>query len=184
MDVTGLAFLSRQHLMINTVGEKVWKEFVAGVAKRHAIFREPITQVTRIPVDQFLELNDEMLMRFYNNDPNAYWIFGEKSAEFALSNGPLKGVFKPKEYRRFYEFTPQVWKTYFLAGHVKAKVESDTTALLSEHELPVKHLYFELTVMGFVSGALKYLGALNSRHEKLKSQTKGDSEILYRFIAG
>jgi hypothetical protein len=183
MEVNGAAFISGQTLMISSVGERPWRELLARVSARHPVFASEITAVTRIPIEAFLDLHQSMLIDFFKNDPKIFWTFGERSAEHAITQGPLAGMFKPGEYRRFFEFAPAIWKVYYTAGRVAVKVESDTRAEISLLDLPVKHLYLELSVMGFIAGGLRALGALNPKIEKVKSFTRGDDSVVYRITA-
>ena len=45
-----------------------------------------------------------------------------------------------------------------------------------------QHLYFELAVMGFATGALRILKAPRPEPEKLKSFSQGHDEVVYRYF--
>lgn len=181
MEVKGVAFLARQQMMVQTQGEAAWGEFLAEFAKREPIFGQPIMPVTRLPVDAFLRLNEALVQRFFKGDQKVYWQFGVKSAEYALSQGHLRAMFAPGDYRRFMLFTPGIWKGYFTGGELQVKAEERHIDLhLSKVLRP--HAYFEDSVMGFASGGLTLLGAKRLQHEALKGFSKGDTEVLYRFF--
>ncbi|WP_164020306.1 hypothetical protein [Pyxidicoccus trucidator] len=180
MEVKGVAFLARQQMMVQSHGEAAWKSFLADFAKKEPFFAMPIMPVTRMPAEAFLRFNEELLSRFYSGNESAWWQFGIKSAEYALSQGQLKTMFSPGDLRRFLQFTPGIWKGYFTEGDLKALPGQGYTDL-NIVNVPRPHAYFELSVMGFAFGGLTYLGAKNLQHQVLKSYKKGDKEVLYRF---
>jgi hypothetical protein len=180
MEVKGVAFLARQQMMVQAHGEAAWTSFLGDFVKKEPFFANPIMPVTRMPAEAFLRLNEELLARFYNGNPSTWWQFGIKSAEYALSQGQLKMMFSPGDLRRFLLFTPGIWKSYFTEGDVTVHPAEGHTDL-SIVNVPRPHVYFELTVMGFVFGGLRQLGAKNLQHQVLKGYTQGDREVLYRF---
>jgi hypothetical protein len=180
MEVKGVAFLARQAHAEQSFGTQRWREFLAEQAKRDPIFAQPVMPVTRIPADAFLRLNDAMTQQFYAGDPQAYWKYGVKSAEYALSLGQLKPLFGKGEHRRFALFTPGIWKGYFTQGELTAQLQGNGLELrITGVARP--HLYFELAVMGFASGGLSYLSNKEVPHEVLKGFSRGDQEVVYRF---
>jgi hypothetical protein len=180
MDVKGVAFLARQQMMVQTFGEAAWKAFLVEFAKKEPFFANPVMPVTRMPVDAFLHLNEDLLARFYGGNKSAWWQFGIKSAEYALGQGQLKTMFSPGDLRRFLLFTPGIWKGYFTEGDLNVHPGQGHTDLSITH-VPKPHVYFELSVMGFAFGGLTQLGAKNLQHQVLKGYSKGDKEVLYRF---
>ncbi|AKJ05702.1 Hypothetical protein AA314_07328 [Archangium gephyra] len=175
-----MAFLARQAQAEQTFGSEKWRAFLAEQAKRDPIFSQPVMPVTRIPAEAFLRLNDAMTQQFYAGDPQAYWKYGVKSAEYALSLGQLKPLFSKGEHRRFALFTPGIWKGYFTQGELTAQHLGDVLELRITG-VPRPHLYFELSVMGFASGGLAYLSGKEIPHEVLKGFSRGDPEVVYRF---
>ncbi|QSQ22609.1 hypothetical protein JY651_47155 [Pyxidicoccus parkwayensis] len=180
MEVKGVAFLARQQMMVQSHGEAAWKGFLTEFAKQEPFFANPIMPVTRMPVDAFLRLNEELLARFYAGNKDAWWQFGVKSAEYALGQGQLRTMFSQGDLRRFLLFTPGIWKGYFTEGELSVHPGQGYTDLSITH-VPKPHVYFELSVMGFAHGGLSYLGARNLTRQVLKGYTKGDREVLYRF---
>ncbi|MCP3100655.1 hypothetical protein LZ198_17435 [Myxococcus sp. K15C18031901] len=180
MEVKGVAFLARQQMTVQSHGEQAWKDFVAEFKKKEPVFGQPILPVTRIPVDAFLRFNEELLNRLYGGDRSIWWQFGVKSAEYALGQGQLKSMFAPGDFRRFLYFTPGIWKGYFTAGEMEVLPGQGYTDL---HilKVPKPHVYFELSVMGFGFGGLSSLGAKDLKHEVIKSFSKGDPDVIYRF---
>ncbi|OJT23532.1 hypothetical protein BO221_16120 [Archangium sp. Cb G35] len=180
MEVKGVAFLARQAHAEQTFGTERWRAFLSEQAKRDPIFTQPVMPVTRIPADAFLRLNDALTQLFYAGDPQAYWKYGLKSAEYALGQGQLKPIFSKGEHRRFALYTPGIWKGYFTQGELAAQVQGDV-AELRITGVPQPHIYFELSVMGFASGGLSYLSGKEVSHEVLKGFSRGDQEVVYRF---
>lgn len=180
MEVKGVAFLARQLMIIQEHGEAAWQAFFTEYAVREPLFAQPVMPVTRMPVEAFLRFNEALVDRFYNSDPNIYWQFGVKSAEYALGRGQLKSMFAAGDMRRFLLFTPGIWKGYFTTGELLVKPEPEYTELRIIG-VPRPHIYFELSVMGFAAGGLKMLGATQLQHEVIKGFTRGHPEVQYRF---
>lgn len=180
MEVKGVAFLARQMTVVQEHGELAWRTFITQFAEKEPRFAQTVMPVTRLPVDSFVRLNEELVQRFYNGDPKAYWQFGIKSAQYALSQGQLKTMFTAGDYRRFLLFTPGIWKSYFTGGELQVRPEVEHTELRIIG-VPRPHPYFELSVMGFASGGLQVLGASKLRHEIIKGFSRGHLEVVYRF---
>jgi len=182
MEVKGVALLARQSMMVEAIGEQAWRDFLAEFGKQYPVFARPVMPMTLLPVDAFIRLNDAMLQRFFKGDTQTYWLFGEKSAEYALRQGQLKAMFGPGDHKRFLQFTPGIWKGYFTEGVLEAIAPTDagyTDLRITGVSTP--HVYFEYSVMAFAKRGLELLGAKNLRYETLKGFAKGDGEVHYRF---
>jgi hypothetical protein len=182
MEVKGVALLARQTMMVEAIGEQAWRDFLAEFARQHPVFARPVMPMTLLPVDAFIRLNDTMLQRFFKGDVQTYWLFGEKSADYALRQGQLKAMFGPGDYKRFLQFTPGIWKGYFTEGVLEAiapKGAGYTDLRITGVSTP--HVYFEYSVMAFAKRGLEVLGAKNLRYETLKGFAQGDNEVHYRF---
>jgi hypothetical protein len=180
MEVKGVAFLARQMMMVQEHSEPAWRAFITEFAQKEPCFAQTVMPVTRLPLDAFLRLNEALVQRFYGGDPKAYWLFGLKSAEYALSRGQLKAMFSMGDLRRFLAFTPGIWKSYFTAGELQVRAEPEFTDLRIIG-VPFSHIYFEYSVMGFAVGGLQALGATKLRHEAIKGFSRGHPEVVYRF---
>ncbi|MFL5346124.1 MAG: hypothetical protein ACJ8AT_15150 [Hyalangium sp.] len=180
MEVKGVAFLARQMMVVQEHGEPAWRTFISQFSEKDPRFAQTVMPVTRLPVDSFVRFNEALVQHFYGGDPRAWWQFGIKSAEYALSRGQLKTMFATGDLRRFLLFTPGIWKSYFTAGELLVRPEPEYTELRIAG-VPRPHLYFELSVMGFASGGLQMLGASNPRHEVIKGFSRGHPEVIYRF---
>src|SRR5262249_1356172 len=120
MNIKGISHLAREALVVEEFGEARWRAFITDWNKRHPGFPSQILPISKLPIDPYLSMQDEVLKEFYKNDPMAYWHIGIKSGMRALGVGQLKGLFKPEETRRFALFTPHVWRGYFDGGEMLA----------------------------------------------------------------
>lgn len=181
MNVKGAAFLAREALMIASKGAPTWRDYMEGYAEQEPFFRHRITDRTLIPAEVFLAFNDDLVRRFFGGDTRAYWTFGERSAQFALAQGLLKGLFRPGDLAVWLEYTPQLWEAYYDAGKVEVRMISDTLADMLITDVPIPHVYFEYTACGFAEGGLKQVGARNPSPERLRGFSCGDPDVQYRF---
>jgi hypothetical protein len=162
-------------------GADKWGQFLNGMKPRLPFLNAPILPVSRIPVAEFLALNDEIVRVFYRSDESIYWRFGEQSGEWALQN-QLKGLFQNGEARKFLQFTPKIWTSYFDGGQLTTALGPDFVDIRI-CEVPVRHIYFESSVIGFAKGGLATLGLPQPEPQRLKGFSVGDDEVLYRFAA-
>jgi hypothetical protein len=181
MHVRGVAFLARQELLRQEVGAERWSAYLTGMRPRLQFLASPVLPVTRIPIDEFLALNEDIVRTFYQGDQSVWWRFGEQSGEWALQK-QLKGLFEAGEARKFLQFTPKIWASYYDGGQLTAEA-GDGTVDVRIFDLPVQHLYFEASVIGFAKGGLKVLGFPDASPQRLKGFTQGDDEVLYRYPA-
>lgn len=180
MNVKGTAFLARKTMIERDRGEAVWRGFLDEVAHKIPYFRQPVLPVTKIPAETFLAFDDELVRRFFGGDKNVYWDLGERSAEWAFKEGPNKGVFWKGDWRGFLANTPAIWWSYFSAdGELKVAID-EQGADLRIVDVPIHHLYFEYTVLGYLRRGLTLSGAKSVKLTCLEGFSKGDSEIHYR----
>ncbi len=179
MMVKGVAFLARQSMLMQTLGEQTWNNFLAEQAQSEPLFAQPMLPISLIPAEVFLAFNDAAVDRFFNSDRKAYFGFGEKSGEYALREGPLKGMFKPGDFKRFAQFTPSIWKNYYTMGELRASVDGDFADVHTSS--PIPHVYFEYTAMGFVKAGLEMLSGKPVEHQIVKAFSRGDDTSHYRF---
>jgi hypothetical protein len=185
MNIKGNAFLARKSLVEQEFGEKEWAGFIKEYSKKDPFFADTIYALTQIPAEKFLAFNDTVRERFYpGRDANeVLWAVGEKSVEFALSEGQLRGIFKPGEYDRFLRFAPNIWKGYYSEGEASVHAGPSGSTELKIRGVPneLRHGYFEFVAMAFMKRGVELLGA-KVKHEAVKSFSRGDDESLYRFI--
>ena len=178
MHVKGIAWLARAEEMVREVGAERWAALVEELKPRVPFLSAPVMPISRIPVDEFLTVNDEAVQRFFGGDEQVYWRFGVTSAEWALSH-QLRGLFAAGEWRRLMLFTPNIYKNYFDGGELVADVQPAYADIVIRG-IKRPHLYFEYSIIGFAKGALAVLGA-PVEPERLSGFSKGDAEIRYRF---
>ena len=179
--VKGVAYLARQAMVTAERGAPAWEEFLARFRAAEPDFPAQIFPVSLIPGDLFIRLNERLTRELYRGEVASavYWQVGLKSAEFAFAN-QLRGLFQPGDFARFMAFTPRVFHNYFDSGELLSRAVSPTVWELRITGTP-RHPYFEYSVMGFASGALRWLGALHPEPERLRQFEKGSDEVRYQF---
>jgi hypothetical protein len=178
MFVKGTAFLGRRSAIVQAFGEERWKTFLA---MQDPVFRD-VLPTTRIDVHKFLALQDAILKEFFNNDFNMLFAYGEKSAEWALVEGPYKTFIRDKDLARFVkEVLPFTWGVYYSEGSSTPTLEGNTVHL-RVHDLPVMHPYFEYVVMGWVKRALELVTGKRVKAEPVLRAKPSAKEIYYRFV--
>ncbi len=179
--VRGVAFLARQSMVVADRGQAAWDEFLARFRNADPTFPTQVFPVSLIPGEAFIRLNERLAQALYPKEipSEHYWQVGVKSAEFAFAH-QLRGLFAPGELARFLAFTPRVFRNYFDSGELAAQAVGPTTWELRITGTP-RHPYFEYSVMGFGSGALRVLQAAHPEPERLKQFERGDDEVVYRF---
>ncbi len=184
MNIKGNAFLARKSLVEQEFGEKDWAGFIETYASRAPFFSQPIYALTQIPAETFLGFNRALMDRFYPGLEEKFvlWAVGEKSVEFALGEGQLRGIFKQGEYERFLRFAPNIWKGYYSEGEALVHGGPGASTELQIRGVParLRNGYFEFVAMAFMKRGLELLGA-KVECEALKSFSSGDEESRYRF---
>ena len=178
MKVKGNAWLARCEAMEKSFGAEAWQVFLKEQTPLHAFLRTPVMPISRIEVDDFLALHDKLVARFYKGDTQAYWRFGETSAEWALQH-QLRGLFSAGEARRFLGFAPQIYKNYFDGGELVIE-QAPTHVDLVIRGVSRPHVYFEYSIIGFAYGGIRAL-QVDVKPECLHGFSKGDAEVRYRF---
>ena len=150
MNVKGTAYVTGKVTIIAAFGEERWNSFSAKLAEKDKFFGNMIMSVTPIPVEKHILFLDELLKEFFNNDKNAYVMFGKVAAKFALSpGGPYHSYLLTKDIKQFVESgMPKLWSTYFDGGKLAGRFENNIVHLKIS-ELPIKHIYYEYMVMGY-----------------------------------
>lgn len=183
MDVKGTAFLARKRMIITQFGEEKFKELLNEAGEMDEYFKKnsDVSSISMIPVNSFLLFNDLALKKLYNNNIKLYWTMGEKSAEYALVDGPYKVLIKNREISRVLtESIPVMWKVYFTEGNIESKYDAGSLEV-NVSNIPVNHYYFEYVIMGYCNKIIELCGAKSITYEKVKTIEKGDKEINYKF---
>lgn len=178
MHVKGTAWLARDEAMTKAFGEARWRAFLERLRPRAPFLATPVMPISRIPVEPFLAVHDALVDEFYDGDTQAYWRFGETSAEWALQH-QLRDLFAAGEGRRFLQFSPTIYKGYFDGGELVAEPSRSDVTLVIRGVEPA-HVYFEFSIIGFAAGGLRVLG-VPCEPACVKGFSRGDAEVRYRF---
>ena len=180
MIVKGTAFLARRSMLIERVGQAKWDAFFADLQEQIPSLAAPVVASSKLPAADFLKFSDLAVERFFAGDQRVLWMFGEKSADWAISEGPYKAFFQSRDVRSFVTAAPALWQAYYSAGELKADVDEGVVDV-SIH-VPVQHVHFEFSVMGYVKRGLELIGTTVTRCEALKAFSLGDDHVHYRFV--
>jgi hypothetical protein len=182
MEAKGTFYVGRKQYIVAQFGEPAWTSFVAHMATLDPLFEVPVLATDLVPIPIYLRFQEEMIKRFFQGNDQAYWKIGEQAGEWALTDGPYKHFRQnPREFKAFVEKSlPRVWSNYFTRGELRTSVEG----LVAEGELsglPVWHVTFEYSTMGFMRRAIELAGfSIKSQH-RLKGISAGDKLIHYRY---
>ena len=123
MNVKGTALLARRALLAQEFGDEKAAAIFAELVQLVPYFQDPVLASTAIPIEHFFRLQDELLRRYYKNDPLQYFHYGEASAEWALVKGPYKRLLQDKSVARFAEHGVVLYKTYFDEGAAETSLD-------------------------------------------------------------
>jgi len=180
MQVKGTAFLAREKAIIAAFGAERWKTFLDAVAETEPFFKRHVSALTWIPIEPFLLLHDRLLAEFFQGDQKAFWTMGEKSAEWALTEGPYAIYVRNRNIEAFVRETlSSIWPAYYSKGKLLGAIDGKCIDVRIQ-ELPVVHPYFELLVMGYSQRAFELVGG-KVESQKVKSARNPGDEIHYRF---
>lgn len=181
MNVKGTAFLTRKDTIIKDFGKERWNSFITKLAERDKYFSNVIMSITLIPLDKFIVFLDDILKEFFNNNNTHYWEMGEKSADFALSpGGPYRSYLLTKDLKQFVEVgMPKIYSTYWDIGTLTGKLEKNV-AHITMTGLPIKHIYFEYLVMGYLRQAFVIFGK-KAVERRVRGFSMGSNDIYYQF---
>lgn len=184
MEVKGAAFVGRKDAVIKQFGDSAWAKFIEGYAEKDPYFKNSILSTTSIPADKFLAFEEALITNFYNGDKNTYWKHGEQAAEYSLVNGPYKIYLSSKDVKMFVEERlAAVWRMYYNEGEMVGKVEGNVAEVFINN-VPISHIYFEYTVMGYAHKAIELVGAKIIEIKKVKGPSMGTKDSHYQFILG
>ena len=182
MEAKGTFFVGRKQYLVAQFGEAAWTGFVAHMATLEPLFEVPVLATDLVPIPIYLRFQEEMLKRFFQGNDQAYWKIGEHAGEWALTEGPYKHFRQnPREFSSFIEKSlPRVWSNYFTRGELK----TSASGLVVEGELsglPIWHVTFEYSTMGFLRRAIELAGFSIKTQHRLKGISAGDKLIHYRY---
>lgn len=181
MRVKGTAYHARLNLLRAKWGDRKLDEYVAAFCERHPRFPRNVLPSTWIPAAEFLALIDAIVDDVYHGDPLSLWQIGEASAEWTLTEGPYKNLLETRDLRRFAALAKAMYANFFDAGSARSEYHDDRVDLWIEGiPAPLRHLYFEYSVVGYFRRGLELLGQ-RVRPECEQGFSKGDSSVLYRL---
>ena len=181
MDVKGSFFVGRKAFIVEQFGEERWARFIERMARIEPIFGEPIVVTTLVPGHAYLAFNQELIKEFWNGKDEAYWTIGEKSADWALTEGPYKNFRNnPHSVRKFVEqFFPRIYTAYFTEGRLEALL-SGNEAFIWLADLPIQHVSIEYAILGWAKRALELVGVKKVVMQRIRGISAGDRDIYYR----
>lgn len=183
MHVKGTAYLARVSYLEKRLGADTVKRFLADHAAKVPALEGPIVPTTRIPAEAFLDLNDEIVRRFFEGDEHSYWAMGLASAEWGLREGPYKHFIDSKSYEQFLATGPALWSAYYDDGTLRSWWnDADHRGEVEIVDVPIAHVYFEYAVMAYVERALELTGATLEETRCVAGFSKGDDRVHYQFL--
>jgi len=181
INVKGTVYLTGKTTVIEAFGEERWNSFMAKLAAKDKFFSNVIMSVTPVPLEKLILFLDELIKEYFNNDKNAYLMFGKVAAKFALSQGGLYHSFLlTKDIKQFVESgLPKLWSTYYDGGAVTTRFDNNIVHLKITG-LTIKNYNFETIVMGFFQQAIKIFGK-KTVAKRVRSISSGDEDIYFQF---
>ncbi len=182
MNVKGTALLARRALLAQEFGDEKAAAIFAELVQIVPYFQEPVLASTAIPIEQFFKLQDELLRRYYKNDPLQYFHYGEASAEWALVKGPYKRLLQDKSVARFAEHGIVLFKTYFDQGAADTSLDDGIIHYrITGVAPPYRHPYLEYATIGYFKRGLELLGATKVSHKRVEGFTTGAAQVHYQI---
>ena len=181
MNVKGTVFVTAKVNISAAFGEERWNSFMDRLAQKDDYFKKVIISVTPIPVDKFTSFLDELVMEYFNNDDKQYLTFGKAAAKFALSpGGPYYSYVLSKDLKYIVEaIIPKLWSAYYDEGVLTAKL-ADNVIHVKISGVPIKHIYFEYLIAGYLQKGIKMLGQ-KAVESCISGFSKGDNDIYYQY---
>jgi hypothetical protein len=180
MKVKGSTLLSRKAMFGERIGVATYNAFVDDFARTHPRFPQPMLPSTLVPVEVFLQFNDELVRRFFNGDTERiFWQIGELSCDYFSTQGPYVDSFYRGDYHRFWSMLPMIWKTLYTEGEARVSANGDDLDI--EIACPVAHVYFELSTMAFVHRGLEKKAGRKVDMQRLCGFDAPDKILRYRF---
>jgi hypothetical protein len=185
MDVKGTAFLGRRAMLAAEIGEARTAELLAEFCAKQPAFPKAVLATTAIPIQLFIEWNEMLVKRVYGGDESSYFRFGEKSAEWSLTQGPYKNLRESKSLERFAESGRLLYQNFYSEGYAETSLR-DNAVDLRLRDIPRKahHPYVELGIVGYFKRGLELVGARAVKARCVLGFTKGDAEVHYTYTLG
>jgi hypothetical protein len=182
MDVKGTAFLARKAMLVEEVGEARAAAFLSRHAREDAFFAGPIVATTLIPIERFIAFQEAMRREFYADDPDAYFHFGIRSADWSLTAGPYKHLRASRSIAKFAESGRLLYQNFYTAGRAETSIDGDVIDLrLLDMPPESRHAYVEQAIVGYFQRGLELVGARGVKHRRLRGFTTGDPDVHYQY---
>jgi hypothetical protein len=181
MNVKGTVYVTGKDAITKVFGEERWNSFNARLAEKDKYFNNIIMSITPIPVDKFAFFLDELIKEYFDNDYTSYLMFGKVAAKFALSPGGHYNAYLLSNDLKYVVETviPKLWSTYFDQGILTTRIENNVIHVKISG-IPLKHLYFEYLVAGYIEQGLKMFGR-KVVEKCIRGFSKGDDDIYYQY---
>jgi len=185
MRAKNTTLIARRKGIIDELGEEAWIAFVRKWSDRFPILAQPLVATSSLPIDEFLQINDEILKHFYKGRDKHYLDLGRASAQWALTEGPYKR-FVQQGIEPFVKSLPLIWTTYYseTPSRIVAELDERRVVHLKVLDLGMWHAYFEYLVVGYVQRGLEIVTDANVPCQAVKSGPSATNEIYYRLFAG
>ena len=144
-------------------------------------FDATILVTTLIPVQYYLTFHEELIKEFFQNNHEAYWLLGKKSAEYALQLGPYKRHLMQHDIVKFLGTgLPLLWTQYFTVGELHGTLQEHVIHVKSLG-VPVQHEYFDHGIMGFVHRACELVWQRDLTPQKIANTLPSPHAVHYMF---
>lgn len=180
MKIKGTAFLGRKVFVVKAFGQEKWDQLIEEVAEIVPFYKREVMSITLIEAADFLKFNDFLVDKLYQGDKKIYWTFGDESARWALTEGPLKAFVSSKKIEMFIGTVPHMWKAYYTEGEASVRGVDKNLFDVQISGVELKHLYYEFTTFGFLKTGILLAGATAVELDCVRGFSKGDSDVLYR----
>ena len=180
MKIKGTAFLGRKVYLIKAFGPETWENILNEAAEEIPFFKREVLPITLIEADDFLKFNDFVVAKLYQGDKSVYWTFGDESAKWALTEGPLKAFVSSKKIEMFIGTVPHMWKSYYTEGEASVREVEKNQFDVQISGVETRHIYYEYTTYGFLRTGLLLAGASDVKLDCVRGFSRGDTDALYR----
>ncbi len=185
MRAKNTTLIARRKGIIDEFGDPAWTAFARERSGRFPILAQPLVATSSLPIDEFLQINDEILKHFYQGKEKHYLDLGRASAQWALTEGPYKR-FVQQDVGAFVKSLPAIWTTYYseTKSRLVGELDPQRVVHLKVLDLGMWHPYFEYLVVGYVQRGLEIVTDAKVPCQAVKSGPSATTEIYYRLYPG
>ncbi len=167
MFVKGTAIIARREQISSQFGKDRWLTFMDTMAQMDPAFGDTIYVTSKISLESFLAFNQALVDTFFPDEEDAYTTMGLESAQWALTSGPYARLLESSQppIEGFFKQIPsEVWSKYYDFGSMEISTR-DNTVSAKITGIPIRHAYFEKTLVGYMQRAVELLGGINPKVE-------------------